>query len=538
MSQPLVSSCHSRHLAALLVFSSAMPVLAQPAQTPRIEVRSFKVNGNTLLNDARIAAVLERYKGSRSFEELKQAAFAVQALYRDAGYGAVVAFVPEQTPVNQQVEITVIEGRLARINVDGQKQFSKDNILASLPSLTTGQTPRVREIDAQIQLANENPAKQIEVLLQPGEQAGQVDANIQVTEQPVSRFSIGLDNTGNSNTGRLRATFGYQHANLFGRDHVLALQLQIAPEKLEAVKVVSANYRVPLYRLGMAIDAYAAYSDVDGGTNATAAGPLQFSGRGQIAGVRVTKYLPRFGEIDHRVIVGLDNRDYINNCNIVGLPAGACGNAGESVSVQPLAIEYVLQKGGPTRFGASIGLQHNLHLGGRDGDAAQFQKVRPGSKPRYTTLRFGFFGATPVAEDWQLQARLVGQATDDALVPGEQFGIGGASSVRGYDEREITGDSGAAAALELYSPELAKMVGMDRGTLRLLGFLDAGWVSNRLGTPCRVNQSECRLASAGIGIRYGAGPLQARLDVAYTFKPGLRTARHDTRAHFSVSYSF
>ncbi len=526
---------------SVLLLAVTTPALAQSVAAPKVQVQSFKVVGNSLLSQAQIDARLDSYKGERSPDELKRAAAAVQALYREAGYGAVIAFLPEQALAGNQITITVVEGKIAKVGVDGAQQFSEANIRASLPSLIEGTTPRVREIDAQIQLANENPAKRIDVLLQPGDKPGEIDAQIQVTEEKASRFSIGLDNTGNANTGRLRANFGYRNAALFDRDHVLALQLQVAPEELDSVAVVSANYRIPLYAQGMAIDAYAAYSDVDGGTSATAAGPLQFSGKGQIAGLRVTKYLPRFGEIDHRLIIGLDNRDYINNCNIVGLPPGACGNAGESVSVQPLAIEYVVQKGGQNRFGASVGLLHNLHFGGRDGDAAQFQKVRPGSEPRYTALRLGLFAALALPEDWQLQLRLVGQGTGDMLVPGEQFGIGGASSVRGYDERELTGDSGAAAAIELWSPELGKTLGSS-GTLRLLAFADAGWVRNHVNNlqrlECRLGDSECRIGSVGVGLRYGSGPLQARLDIAYTLAAGNRTARHDTRAHFSVSYSF
>lgn len=528
------------HLSVLLLCVTT-PAFAQSADGPKIQVQSFQVSGNTLLTPAQIDAVLDRYTGERSIDELKQAAAALQALYRASGYGAVVAFVPEQAPKGNAVAITVVEGKIANVTVDGEQQFSEANIRASLPSLIEGRTPLVREIDSQIQLANENPAKHIDVLLQPGDKLGEVDARIQVVEEKTSRYTIGLDNSGNANTGRLRANLGYQNAALFDRDHVLALQLQVAPEKFDAVKVVSANYRIPLYAQGMAIDAYAAYSDVDGGTNATAAGPLQFSGKGQIAGLRLTKYLPRFGEIDHRLIVGLDNRDYINNCNIVGQPAGFCGNAGESVSVQPLAVEYVIQKGGENRYGASIGLLHNLHLGGRDGDSAQFEKVRPGADPRYTVLRLGLFAALALPEEWQLQMRLVGQTTSDKLVPGEQFGIGGASSVRGYEEREITGDSGASGALELISPDLAKTMG-SQGSLRLLAFLDAGWVRNHVNSTqrleCRSGESECRIGSVGVGLRYGSGPLQARLDIAYALAAGNRTGRHDARAHFSVNYRF
>lgn len=550
---PAYAPSHAQTPAAVL---SGSGVVTGPVTPPvsgpvaKVVVQRYQVSGNTLLPAAQIDAVLGAYLGERSLDELKTAALAVQALYRDAGYGAVVAFVPEQTSPGgaggSVVSITVVEGQVARITVTGNSAFSESNIRASLPSLVEGVTPRVREIDAQIQLANENPAKELEVLLQPGAAPGQVDARIQVSEQPISRFTIGADNTGNKKPGRWRTNFGYQNANLWGglagerwgADHVLALQLQLAPEALGDVTVASANYRIPFYAAGMALDAYAAYSDVDGGSTPTAAGALQFAGKGRIAGVRLSKYLPRLGEVDQRVVLGLDHRDYINNCTIAGLPAGACGQAGESVSVQPLALEYIAQRGGKTPWGASIGLQHNLQLGGGHASDAHFAAVRPGSTPNYTLLRLGLFAGVSLPEQWQLQTKLIGQFTDDALVPGEQFGIGGASSVRGYDEREITGDRGASASVEVFSPDFGKSLGLVSGTLRALGFVDAGWVHNRLGTPCRLTQADCNLAGVGLGLRYGSGPLQAKLDVAYALKSGNRTERHDARAHFSVSYRF
>jgi len=513
-----------------------------PADAPRVQVQGFTVSGNTLLPASLIDAALAAYLGRRSLPELREAALAVQALYTEAGYGAVVAFVPEQSSADGQVRITVVEGRISRILVSGQQQFSEANVRASLPSLVEGSTPKVREIDAQIQLANENPARQLEVLLAPGAKPGQVEARVQVIEEPVTQWSLGLDNTGNERTGRLRASLGFQHAHLWGLDHVLGLQLQIAPDKADAVTVLSANYRVPFYGHGMALDAFAAYSDVDGGTTGTLAGPLQFSGEGHVLGLRLSKYLPRLGEIDHRLVFGLDHRNYINNCAIVGQPAGACGPAGESVSVQPLLLEYVLQRGGQHPLGASIGLQHNLQIGGSHARDANFDAVRLGSKPRYTLLRFGGFVGTTLAEDWQLQARLSGQATGDALVPGEQFGIGGANAVRGYEEREMTGDSGLLASVELLSPNLLPAPTADtapQGMLRALVFADLGWVRNRLGTPCRgLNESECSLGSVGIGLRYEAGRWQLRADLAHAAREGVRTGRGDTFAHFSVSYRF
>ncbi|MEF7614419.1 ShlB/FhaC/HecB family hemolysin secretion/activation protein [Aquincola sp. MAHUQ-54] len=502
----------------------------------RVRVAGFKVDGNTLLPPGRIDAALAPFTGERTAAELNQAAAAVQALYAQAGYGGVVAFLPPQSSTDGTVAITVVEGKLARVQVDGARQFSAGNVRAALPALVPGRTPRLPEIDTQIQMSNENPAKQVQVLLQPGAGPGETDARIAVTEEPVQRWTATLDNRGNDSTGRLRASLGWQHANIGGRDDVLSLLAQTAPDEPDAVKVLSGSYRLPLYAQQLFLDAYAAWSDVDGGTTSTVVGDLSFAGRGRLAGVRATRLLPRWGEADQRVALGLDYRAYLNSCEIAGLPPGACGPAGESISVQPISLEYTLRRlGGTVPVGIVIGLHHNLQVGGGRSDDDRFEAVREGAKPRYTLLRGSLFAAASPAEGWDLQFQANGQFTGDALVPGEQFGVGGAGSVRGYQERELAGDRGVQASVEWIGPQL--LAGNER-TLRALVFADAGWVGNRRGTPCLGQKDECTLGSLGLGLRGSAGRLQAHLYVAQALKTALRTDRNDIRAHVGVSYSF
>lgn len=509
-----------------------------PAPQPRFAVAGYKVTGNTLLPAADIEAALVPFGGERQLDELKRAAAAVQALYARAGYGAVVAFVPAQAPVDGIVGITVIEGKLTRVSVNGQQQFDEANIRASLPGLALGATPRLNQVDTQIQLTNENPAKQVQVLLQPGQQPGEVEARVTVTEAPVQRWSLGLDNTGSERTGDHRINLGWQHANVAGLDHVLTTQFQTSVEKPQLVTVASAGYRMPFYAQSLALDAFAAYSDVDGGTSATLAGDLQFAGKGRIYGLRLSRYLPRLGEYDQRLSLGLEHRAYLNTCQIVGLPVGACGPAGESVAVQPLSLDYSLQLGGNRPVGASVSLLHNLALGGSHTQDADFGAVRAGAQARYTLLRASVSAGASFADEWQIHARLSGQFTHDALVPGEQFGLGGASTVRGYQEREVTGDRGILGTLEVVSPDIAKALGLGAGSLRLVGFADFGHVDNLLGTPCRGELTACSLASVGIGWRFVSGNLQARVFIAHALDEGPHTGRHDTRAHLALSFSF
>ena len=508
------------------------------SQEPRVRVEQFVVTGNTLLAPDALDAALARFKGDRTLAELEQAALVVQSLYRDAGYGGVVAYVPPQTSAPGRATIVVLEGRVSRVYITGNRQFSDANIRRAVPQLREGETPQVRRIDAQIQLANENPARQISLTLEPGPQQGDIEARVTVNELPVSRWSLALDNTGNESTGRLRASIGYQNAALWGLDHQLSLQVQLAPDELRAVAVVSAGYRIPFYAAGMTLDVFGAYSDVNGGTAATPAGPLQFSGKGKVLGLRLTRPFRRIGDIDHRLSVGLDRRVYLNDCSILGLPPGACGPAGASVAVHPVSLDYQWQSQGERPFGFNVGYSHNLDIGGSYAHPSDYEAVRPGARLRYDLVRFGGYAALPMRGSWQLQARASGQWTDDPLVPGEQFGIAGANAVRGYEEREIAGDSGAVASVELVTPNLLAARNDPTTALRLLGFADVGDVSNRLDTPCRVGQSNCRLASVGIGTRLGWRSLQLKLDVAHALSNAIRTGRGDTRVHFQAIYGF
>lgn len=514
-----------------------------PAAVVTVLVQRYDVQGNTLLQPAAVQQRLAAYTGRATLQRLRDAAAAVQEMYREAGYGGVVAFVPEQAlegadGAGATVLLRVVEGKLTRVEIAQNKQYSAANIRASLPSLVTGRTPDVRRIDAEIQLANENPAKTVQVLLQPGTEPATIAAQVTVAEQPVQRFNARVDNTGPESQGRWRAALGWQHANVFDLDHVFAAELQTAPEAASSVAVLSLSYRAPLYGRALALDAYAAYSDVDAGKVGTPVGDLSFSGQGAIAGARLSAYLPRWQNVDQRLIGGLEWREYRNNCSIEGLPQGACGSAGASVAVLPLSLSYTAQTVSELRAGLSIGLHHNLGAAGRHRDAADFQAVRPGSQRRYTLLRASAQVAVPVAEWGTLAARLQGQHSAKALVPGELFGAGGAQSVRGFEEREIGGDSGLQLSLEAISTSFGALLGPPELDLRALLFADAATVSNRQGDPCLNGRSRCRIGSLGLGLRAGWQAWQARLDLARAMSSANTTRKGDVRAHFSLSTEF
>lgn len=537
----LLAGCLGACAVAAIVLP--IPALSQTpqVQTPielRFDIARYRVEGNTLLGAPEVEALVAPFTGKgRDFGDVQRALEALEAAYRERGYSAVQVYLPEQELAKGEVLLRVIEAKVKNVQVKGNKFFSEDNVRASLPSLAPGRTPNANEVAKNLRLVNENPAKQTNVTLRAGAGEGEVDAVAEVTDDDPRKWFITLDNTGTGATGYHRLGIGYQNANLGGSDDAVTLQYVTSVEKPSQVGIYSVGYRKPFYSMGTSLDLVAGYSDVDAGTTQIPQGPLAFSGRGGVLGVRYNWQLERIAGYDHKVSIGLDHRMYRNTCTIGNLGPAACGTANATFNVTPLSLAY----GGTwIRERAQIGIGASVAAnlgGGSRGDTTALGLARFGARSSYTVYRFGASYARALAGDWQVRARLDAQYTGDELVPPEQFGIGGANSVRGFLERERADDRGHAGSLEFYTPELAPGLGWPGWNLRLLAFYDFGRTS-RLN-PQPGDQVKNGIASAGLGLRMNRQKnLALRFDLAQILDEGGTRQKNHHRFHLGAVWSF
>ena len=302
------------------------PAPESSSQVQYFSVKKIDVQGNTLLPDSKLEVLVGHLVGDRrTLGDLQKGAAAVQQAYREAGYGGVIAFVPEQELSSGEFVIRVVEGKLSKVEITDNQRYDETNIRSSLPHLENGKTPSVRGLDRDIQLANENPAKELRVTLLGGEKLGDIDAKVKVIEEKPLRLLLGLDSAGTSGTTRFRTNIGIQHANMWNRDHIGTFQFQTSPVEPSKVNVISVGYRVPLYGQSAALDAFFAHSNINSTAVTTPAGPLGFTGNGDVGGFRVHRYLSRLGDYDHRVTFGWDWRHYNNSCSLGIFGAAGCG---------------------------------------------------------------------------------------------------------------------------------------------------------------------------------------------------------------------
>lgn len=528
------------------VHSQSLPPVAPP-QSQSFSVKALKIEGNTLLPESKLMARIAHLIGEgRSLNDLVQGATAIQQAYRKAGYGGVVAFVPEQKLENGDVIIQVVEGKIDKVQISGNDERDEINILRSLPHLKQGETPVVKNIDRNIQMANENPTKKIRVALVAGARPGAIDADAKVTDERPLRLLFGVDSAGTPGTGNFRTNVGIQHTNLWNRDHIGTFQFQTSPTEPSRAQIYSVGYRIPFYNQFSAIDAFYAHSNVESLTSAAplGVGPFGFTGKGDIAGFRAHRFLPRVGEYDHRVTFGWDWRHFNNNCAFQGnTGSAACDRLAADVTITPVSLGYVGQKDGPI-FSWGI----NTNISGNFGGSSQaiFNTARLDADKHYAVWRFFGFTNVNLPAGFGISTRVLAQYSPHALVPGEQFGIGGGGSamggfisVRGYREREIVGDYGASFNIEGLGPDFAKIVNSESLSLRPLGFFDFGWAGNNHQAPCDAQGSSCEIAGVGGGIRFAIGKkFSGRLDFGHALMDGNQKAAGTSRGHLAINFHY
>jgi hemolysin activation/secretion protein len=559
-----------RTLAAALVAVASVAFAQAPqkpaAAEPRFEIRRFVFEGATLIPREQLEAATRRFTGpGRTFADVQRALETLERAYSDAGYSAVQVVLPEQELERGEIRFQVTEAKIGRVIVEGNKFFDEANIRASVPALVPGQSPNIDRIARNLRVANENPAKQVTVLLRSGQEEATVDAVVRVVDEAPKKFSITVDNTGNSQTGLLRTGFGFQNANANGFDDVLTLQYVTAPysghrtpdgavERLQPlpsgkVTILGAGYRFPLYRAGDALDFSIGYSNVNSGT---VAGLFSITGRGVILGARYTYNLDKIGDYDHRLALSVDYRSYENKG--VRPAGGATDQLLPDVVVHPITLLYSgLYRAQDSETGFSFSVSRNFP-GGNDGRGASDTLNPPGSgfcasrtstvsghtecaDGNYLIWRWGFNHNRALPADWQARFAVNGQTTSDMLVIGEQFGLGGADSVRGFSDREVTNDWGHRATLELYTPDFGGWTGIAGARSRALAFVD--WGSVRRNRPSTGEAHGQSIGSVGLGLRFSRGNnLSFRIDAARVVNLGGLQSRNDSRVHVSFSYIF
>lgn len=470
----------------------------EPGEIPAaIRVDRFDVVGSTVFSPEELATVTEPYTGRNlSFAELLQVRSAITQYYVDRGYITSGAIIPPQTIADGVVTIQVIEGQLEEINVTGTRRLNRSYVRSRLR--LAGDAPlNINRLLEGLQLLQLDPLiETISADLQAGVQPGTSVLQVEVAEADSFQVELAINNDRSPSVGSFQRRIEVSEANLLG----LGDGLSIGYFNTDGSNQIEATYRLPVNpRNGtVQLGFNAAHSrvieppfdDLDISSDA-----LNYE---------ISFRQPIVQSPTEEFALGITLARQESQTELLDEPfplsAGADDDGETRVSAVRLSQEWTRRSSQDV-----VALRSQFSFGLDILDAT----VNEGSIPdsRFFAWRGQGQWVRLLAPDTLLFVRGDVQIADSPLLPVEQFGLGGAQSVRGYRQDFLLTDSGLLTSAEVRVPVL-RVPEID-GLLQVAPFFDIGTTWNADGT----NPDPGTVAGMGLGLVWQQSDyLTARID--------------------------
>ncbi|KJH71783.1 ShlB/FhaC/HecB family hemolysin secretion/activation protein [Aliterella atlantica] len=481
--------------------STPTPPEPIPGEVPAtITVERFEVEGSTVFSPEEFARVLAPYtKRPISFAELFQARSAVTQLYVDKGYITSGALIPPQTLRGGVVRIQVVEGSLEAINITGTKRLNP-NYIRDRIAIRTGKPLNQQQLLSALQLLQLNPLiENLSAELATGSRPGTNILDVNITEAQTSHIQILADNGRSPSVGSFRRQVQANEANLLG----LGDSLSVAYSNTDGSNSLDTNYTLPLN----ARDGTLSFSY---GTSASEVIEPPFNELDINASSRyyeLTLRQPIIQTPSQEFALGLTAARRESDALFFGgvpFPSPGADERGRTrISALQFFQEWTARNSNEVIAARS---QFNFGIGAL---GSTINATAPDS--RFFSWRGQAQWVRLLAADTLLLVRADVQLADRALVPLEQFGLGGINSVRGYRQDALLTDNGAFASVELRLPIYRQP--QQRLVVQLAPFVDLGTTWDNSSSVDGNTSESNTLASLGLGLRCQLGDrFTARLD--------------------------
>ncbi len=454
--------------------------------TNKVFVKKFEIVGSTVFTPEELAEVLKPYILRRlSFTEILAAQQAIDRLYFEKGYITSGTFLPPQKLEDGIVIIEVVEGTVEAINIEGLNRLNSGYIRRRLEIATVAPLNKDKLLNA-LQLLQIDPLiENLAAELTAGTRQGSsiLELNLQEADPFDSTFSF--DNYRAPSVGTDRRSVQLTHHNLIG----LGDRFSVGYLNTDGSNSLNnLNYSIPFNPYNGTLNFRFNYTD-----SQIITPPFdRFDIESENANYQFTYRQPVLQKPTEDIAIGLTFARNNSAITLGGEPQqlsrGAEPDGETNISVLRFFQEYTKRDAdqvfalfsqfslGIDVFGATI----------NNGDEPDSKFFAWRGQAQYLKL----FNST-----FTLLLRSDFQIANNALVPTEQFSLGGGLSVRGYRQDALLGDNGWFNSVEIRVTVLR--IPQGETSLQLIPFVDFGTVWNSDDFELETNT----LVSTGIGLR-------------------------------------
>ena len=434
---------------------------------------------------------------------------ALNAVYEKKGYSVCKAYLPPQRIHEGMVHVGLLEGKTGNVVINGLRHTRKGYV-ANRIKLEPGKVANTDALTDRLQRFNATNDVQLRILVHAGEKPGTTDYEIAAVE-PKSNHAVSLyvDNAGYETSGRWREGIFYTMRSVTGQRDALRLSYL----RSKGTNIFGANYSLPVNNLGTMLD-------FDYGYNTTKI----TKGNLKSAGVKGRSYAAGL-TLRHPLLVD-DKRRYEVGLQFLHQNSYTDVNSYRALDdTRNTYIPYISF----THYGKSSVLYHKHSIAFTNYD----NQYNTGDS--YAAYKLDAIYQKQLGGGQMLSARLNAQVASQSknMSSSDMFYIGGANSVRGYEESFLSGSQGFNASLSWLVPLDKKRI------FNAFAFFDYGRVFGNETTQAALDQT---LYSTGVGLTASYKNFYSSLTLGIPLKrefESLQGQKVDrTRIHFNCSVAF
>ena len=391
------------------------------AQINSFLLKEVEIEQSKILSEKEIDAVLEKYENREvAIQELRELTEELNKLYQKKGFLTAKAVLPKQKIENGKVRIELVEAAVGEIYVK-ENNNTKDEYILTRFKLKEDELLNINSLEEKLNYFNSTNDIKVRAELKAGEEFAETDIILNTSEPDNFQSVLFTDNNGQEQTGEIRQGIYSVIRSLSGYRDSLSLSFISA----EGTNAGSIAYSLPINkkggRLGIAyaenqtniidgafesIDVMSDYNDF----SISISQPLKVGKNSKLSASAAL----HFKESD----------SYFSDINLISHDIRS-------------AVFNINREKNKNREITTV--QHSLNVveGLDDGENAYFKY-----KGKYQKQKL-------LSESTMLKYMGEIQLAEEKIISSEEYVLGGISSLRGYDEGVISGESGYLIQLEL-----------------------------------------------------------------------------------------
>ncbi|QAY84775.1 ShlB/FhaC/HecB family hemolysin secretion/activation protein [Pseudomonas arsenicoxydans] len=406
-----------------------------PADTRCFPIQDIELKGADSLSDSEKTRLLKPYIGQcLGVSQLNELLKVITDHYIEKGLVTSRAYLPQQDLSGGHLKVLVVEGRLEGLKGAQDSQLTDRELAMAFPG-KTGELVNLREIEQLVDQLNRLPSNQAQMELAPGKNVGGSEVLVKNTPQKPWRAGLSRSNDGQRSTGE------QQWGTTFDWDSPLGLADQLnlrgghdaVSDHQHTSSNAMLNYNLPW---GWWNFNYT-YSQSDYRSLAQANGfNFKQTGDSENHQLRAERVIHRDAVSKTSLSTGLS---YLRTNNFI--EDSKLKLSSNRISEAQFGINHG-RRVGSAFVNLDLGMQEGIGILDAQGNGHP-GPGEPDARYRKYTGTLSYLQPFKVwGESFSFSSLMTGQHSEDVLFSPQRTSLGGLSSIRGYKDQSLSGDSG------------------------------------------------------------------------------------------------